>query len=243
MAGLCPLRRQPRLPDRQLPHPVALAGLGHSCAERQHAVRSIHDRATRRRPASQPDALAESGDRVSPQSPHQRRGRHHRRRMADREYHRPRGHDRSDVDGLNVGLRPLSRPQVRPDHTEGVLQPVCLLQQYRRDRRDPRRLEPHRRQSRPLDQGAGCGAAEDARRIDGRRDPGGSGRQGSGENPARTVGCLGTQIQKGSRREQTTVGTPDAGDGPFHRRRHLQSRRRRNLSRRRSDASQGHLRH
>ncbi len=54
-AGLArrgPLRRHQRLPHRQRPRHVALARLGHRRLQPQPAVRPVHDRAARRRPAA-----------------------------------------------------------------------------------------------------------------------------------------------------------------------------------------------
>ena len=47
-----PLRRHPRHPLRQLPRDLALPRLGHQRLQPQHAVRPVHDRAARRRPAA-----------------------------------------------------------------------------------------------------------------------------------------------------------------------------------------------
>ena len=87
----------------------------------QPAVRPVHDRADRRRPAAGRDPGPADRHRIQPQQPDGHRGRLDRRGMADRERRRPH---RDDVDGLprpDHGLRPLSRPQVRPDLAGRVL--------------------------------------------------------------------------------------------------------------------------
>ena len=74
-------------------------------------------------------ARPEDRHRLQPQPPRQRRGRHHPRGVRRRVRRRPR---RDDGDGLarpDARLRPLPRPQVRPDHAEGVLPALRLLQQ------------------------------------------------------------------------------------------------------------------
>ena len=47
-----PLRRHARHPLRQLPRDVVVPRLGHQGLQPQHAVRPVHDRAARRRPAA-----------------------------------------------------------------------------------------------------------------------------------------------------------------------------------------------
>ena len=52
LAGRRPLRRYARHPLRQLPRNLGVSRLGHRRVQRQHALRSIHHRATGRRPAA-----------------------------------------------------------------------------------------------------------------------------------------------------------------------------------------------
>ena len=52
LAGRGPLRRHQRLSDRRPAHHVAVARLGDRRLQPQHAVRPVHDRAARRRPAA-----------------------------------------------------------------------------------------------------------------------------------------------------------------------------------------------
>ena len=63
------------------------------------------------------------------------RGRLDRRGVADRVRRRPRRDHRDRLARPDDGLRPLPRPQVRPDHAEGVLPVPRLLQQRRREGR------------------------------------------------------------------------------------------------------------
>ena len=52
-----PLRRHARHPLRQLPRDLGLPRLGHQRLQREHAVRPVHDRAARRRPAARTATL------------------------------------------------------------------------------------------------------------------------------------------------------------------------------------------
>ncbi|GBL44144.1 hypothetical protein EMGBD4_16430 [Verrucomicrobiota bacterium] len=79
VARLRALRRQQRFPKRHHPHDVAVARLGHPRLQREQAVRPIHHRATRRRPAPATTRVAGRRDRLQSQPPAQRRGRSHRR--------------------------------------------------------------------------------------------------------------------------------------------------------------------
>ena len=109
--------------------------------------------ATRRaapRDGLQPEPHAEPGRR------HRSGGVPHRVRRRSREHVRPR------VPRAERRVRALPRPQVRPDHAEGLLPALVVLQQRQRDRPDPllRHPEPDaRRQGRRL-----AGEARGARR-------------------------------------------------------------------------------
>ena len=71
-----PLRRHARHPLRQLPRDLGLSRLGHRRLQPEPAVRPVHDRATRRRPAAEPDARPARRHRLqSLQHHHQRRRR------------------------------------------------------------------------------------------------------------------------------------------------------------------------
>ena len=108
-----PLCRHQRHPLRQLSRDLVVPRLGDQRLQPQHAVRSVHDRATGRRPAAQ--SHARSADRLRLQSLQhhdERRGRDPRR--VSRAL-RPRPH-RDDLAGLarpDGRLRGLPRPQVR----------------------------------------------------------------------------------------------------------------------------------
>ena len=64
-----PLRRHQRLPDRRRAVHVAVARLGDRRLQPQHAVRPLHRRAARRRPAAQRRRSTSDRHRVQPQSP------------------------------------------------------------------------------------------------------------------------------------------------------------------------------
>ena len=133
MAGRGPIRRHQRLSERLRPHHVALARLGHRRVQRQPAVRSVHDRPDRWRPAARGQPLPADRHRLQSKQPDGHRGRLDRGGMADREQ---RGPGRDDIDGLprpNDGMCSLPRPQVRPDLAVRVLPVLRLLQQRQRE--------------------------------------------------------------------------------------------------------------
>ena len=74
LAGRRPLRRHQRLSGRRLPHELAVARLGRQGVQRQHALRSVHHRAARRRPVGKADAGPARRHRLQPQ-PHDQRAR------------------------------------------------------------------------------------------------------------------------------------------------------------------------
>ncbi len=83
-----PLRRQRRVREgHRPPVRVAVPRLGDRRAERRHAVRPLHGRATRRRPAPERDRAAEDGDRLPPQHADEQGGRASiRRSSASRQW-------------------------------------------------------------------------------------------------------------------------------------------------------------
>ena len=101
--------------------------------------------------------------RLQPQQPDRHRGRLDRRGVSRRERRRPR---RDHVDGLpraDHGLRPLPRPQVRPDLAGRVLPVLRLLQQRQRAgrlHRDARQRAPARSSCRPRTTASACGELE-----------------------------------------------------------------------------------
>ena len=80
------------------------------------------------------DARPADRHRLQPQPSRQRRGRDHPRGVRRRVRRRPRRDDRDRLARPDARLRPLPRPQVRPDHAEGVLPALRLLQQRPRER-------------------------------------------------------------------------------------------------------------
>ena len=116
---------------------VAVARLGDRGLQRQPAVRPVHHLAARRRPAARTPTheqrLATGFNRNHMQS--QEGGivaeEYRIEYVVDRvEHARPR------LPRPDASTAPLPRPQVRPDHAEGVLPALRLLQQRRRDRAD-----------------------------------------------------------------------------------------------------------
>ena len=116
LAGRRPVRRHQRVQQRRGPDPVAVARLADPVVRRQPAVRPVPGRAARRRPAAEPDARPEGGDGVPPQPGAQHGGRHHPGGVPGRVRGRPGAHDGDCVPRPVDAVRPLPRPQVRPDH-------------------------------------------------------------------------------------------------------------------------------
>ena len=111
-----PLRRHPRPAPRQLPRDLALPRLGHPRLQRQQAVRPVHRRAARRRPAAEPDAstrsIATGFNRCHVSTSEGG--------SIEEEVYVRNIVDQVDTTGTvflgpDDRLRPLPRPQVRPD--------------------------------------------------------------------------------------------------------------------------------
>ena len=102
--------------------------------QRRHAVRPVHDRAARRRPAAGRDAERAAGHGLSPPDADQHRRRRRPGAVSRRGDFRSRGHHRQRVAGADRRLRPVPHAQVRPDLARGVLPALRLLQQRRRNR-------------------------------------------------------------------------------------------------------------
>ena len=128
LAGRRPLCRHQRLSERLRPHHVALARLGHRRLQSQSAVRSLRDRADRRRPL----AGASLDQRIAT-------GFNRNNRTVteagsiDEEYRVENTVDRVETTsmvflGLTLGCCPLPRPQVRPGFAVRVLSVLWLLQ-------------------------------------------------------------------------------------------------------------------
>ena len=115
---------------------------------------------------------------------------------------RPGRHDRHRLPRPDGRLRPLPRPQVRPDHAEGVLQPLRLLQQPRRTPHRRQRGEARRRSSR-------CPRAEQAAAL------------GQPRRPDRRRSARRSPRQLAKRRATTT--SADADQGEFVRREPISS--------------------
>ena len=163
-----PLRRHQRLPERRRAPHVALARLGDRRVQREHAVRPVHRRAARRRPAAQsPRSTSGSPPASTATIAATREGG-----IIPEEYAVEYVVDRVETTatvwlGLTGRLRPLPRPQVRPDHAEGVLPALRVLQQHPRERQGA-----PARQLAAVHQGADPRAAAEAdaaRRRSGRR--------------------------------------------------------------------------
>ena len=117
------------MPD---PQRLAVSRLPRPRLQRRPALRSAHPRAPRRRPARRPPACTRRGrQRVGPR--HRllldERGQALARRPAagpGRLLRQSPRRDGQDVPGPDRRLRPLPRPQVRPDHARGLLRPLRL---------------------------------------------------------------------------------------------------------------------
>ncbi len=130
-----PLRGHQRLQRGSAPPHLSVPRLRDPRLQRRHAVRRVHHRAAGRRPAARADALATRGLGVQP--PEQ--GEHGKRQPGEgvpgQVRRRPGAHDGDRLDGGDVGVRRVPRPQVRSLHVEGLLQLRRLLRRRRRSRR------------------------------------------------------------------------------------------------------------
>ncbi len=113
--------REPRLRQR-----LALPRLGHQELQRRQALRPVRPRADRRRSNRRRNRRRArrplDRDRVPrDRAEDARRGRPGQ--DADGHHRRATRHARSGVHGPHARLRPLPRPQVRPDHRERLLRP------------------------------------------------------------------------------------------------------------------------
>ena len=100
------LRRYQRPALRQLPgRHLAVSRLGGEGVQRQHAFRSFHRRATRRRPVAQSHARPAHRHRLRAKQHHDERKRRHRRRSPRSVHQRPRRHRRHGVSRPDRRLR------------------------------------------------------------------------------------------------------------------------------------------
>ena len=125
-----PLRRHPRHPHRQLPRNLGLPRVGDPRVQRESTLRSVHDRATRRRLAAEPDARSTHRHGVQPLQYHHERRRRDQRGVPRTVHPRPHRDRESGVDGPHGRLCGLPRPQVRSDLAARFLQHVRVLQQH-----------------------------------------------------------------------------------------------------------------
>ena len=103
--------------------------------QREHAVRSVHDRAVRRRPAAERHAGAEARDLLSPQSHDQRRRRARPGGIAHRLRHRPREHHRhASGSGSRSGCTQCHSHKFDPISQADYYALIGVLQQHRRRR-------------------------------------------------------------------------------------------------------------
>ena len=136
--------------DEFRPERLALSRLGRRRPQPRPALRRVRPPAARRRraPARRPRRPSRRPASSSP-GPYDTVGQNQqseamRRRRPPGRAGRPRRHRRPDVPRPDGPLRPLPRPQVRPD-PPGRLLPARL----RPRRRPPRRARPRRRSTRP----------------------------------------------------------------------------------------------
>ena len=136
LAGRGPLLRERRVPGRLArPAVLAVSRLGDRGLQPQHAVRPVLHLAAGRRPAARAtrkeQKLATAFLRVGKRTTENG--------AIDEEYRVEYAVDRTNTIGTaflgpDGRLRPLPRPQVRPDQPQGLLLAVRLLQQHRRAR-------------------------------------------------------------------------------------------------------------
>ena len=118
--GLCPL------PGRELPLVVHLSRLRHPRVQRRPPLRPVRRAADRRRPAPARRGQAPAG---GPGVPDARRAVHG---QPSRRHRRPDRRRDAGADGPDRHLRPLPRPQVRPDPHGRLLLAVRGLRQLDR---------------------------------------------------------------------------------------------------------------
>ena len=114
-AGLArpgPLCRHERLSHRQQPRHLEVSRVGDRRLQPEPAVRPVHRRADRRRPAPESHPGAADRDRLPAQHDGQLRGGGRPRRVPDQVRRRPREHDRGGLPGDDPRLRRVPRPQV-----------------------------------------------------------------------------------------------------------------------------------
>ena len=124
-----PLRRQRRLREGQAAARLVLPRLGHQRLQPRPALRPVHHRAARRRPAAERDAGPDRRHRLPAQLDDQRGRRHRPRAVPHGGDVRPHGRHRQGRARPDDPVRPVPHPQVRPAHAGGVLPPVRLPQQ------------------------------------------------------------------------------------------------------------------
>ena len=114
---------------------LALSRLRHRRVQPRQAVRPLHPRADRRRPAARGDARGAHRQLVAtaflvlgPTNFEQQ----DKDAAGDGRDRRAARHDRPGVPGHDHRLRPLPRPQVRPDPDQGLLRPGRHLQEHAR---------------------------------------------------------------------------------------------------------------
>ena len=106
------LCRHEWLSHRQQPRHLDVSRMGDRGLQPEPAVRPVHRRADRRRPAPESDRGAADRDRLPAQHDGQLRGGGRRRRIPDQVRRRPREHDRGGLPGDDPRLRRVPRPQV-----------------------------------------------------------------------------------------------------------------------------------
>ena len=116
-----------RLRERQPARDLEVPRLGDRRAQSRHAVRSVHDRADRRRHAAGRDARAEDCERFPPQRDDQRGGGRRSRGVDVRGAGGSRQHDGDGVAGHDARLRAVPQPQVRSVQPEGLLPAARVL--------------------------------------------------------------------------------------------------------------------
>ena len=121
------LQRHGRFSRRSEPAHLPVSRLRDQRLQHQQALRSVHSRATRRRPLAQSDDRAARRDRLQPAQHDDPRRRCPVRRIS-REIRGRAGAGRfGRVVRQHLWLRGVPRPQIRPDQGEGFLRAAVFL--------------------------------------------------------------------------------------------------------------------
>ncbi len=160
---------------------LAVPRLGHRGLQSQPAVRPLHHRAARGRPAAAADARSARGDRFSPQHDDEHRGRHHSRRVPRGGGEGPHRDHGASLDGADAAMRAVPHAQVRPDLAARVLPDVRDLQPDRGRRSQGRGADAADAAARGRDRAQSRAGGRGERRRGKARGRAGEERRGAGD--------------------------------------------------------------